>query len=437
MRFLQKFRRKADDPADRNANADGKKPRKIWVTRRKKRKTHVVMARLPSRYVVDLPQDGKQGLCPFSVYGLIRFNVEEIQLLETRSRAEYFVTVSVGKQVWTSKDFRSGRTSSALKVGAGAEFVLQKGGATMARVAVFRRGALDGAWKNRLEGWCEVDLARTYFVEGDHGEDLAGRADRKDEGVHLLERSDDSPLVQGTFDLVDPEISSNVQGTIILSGRVSSLADLERQVWQQLLALADFDGNGSLSEPEFKLLLRAFGATLSDEELTDLFNIADTDGSGHVSLEELASFLAFCDHHDDTDMDTSGHGRRLQQEDGGSFQRECFDDDNSNHDAQMMSPTTDEAIATNQENLRQGFEDVTLLEECGGKRKMNFSDLMRRCPIDGAALSPDPSLQASNLIYVWLALAATRQTHEADLRAGYVCVPYMRDGKRENSLYVV
>ncbi len=50
-----------------------------------------------------------------------------------------------------------------------------------------------------------------------------------------------------------------------------------------------------------------------------------------------------------------------------------------------------------------------------------FHALVRRCPVDGAELSPDPADAAANLLYVYLALAAAREPPpgEGELRGGF------------------
>ena len=162
-----------------------------------------------------------------------------------------------------------------------------------------------------------------------------------------------SIVLEDSIDLLSPEDSGKVVGSVRVSGKVSNWQDLELQVWESLLILADFDGNKELSEAELGVLLAAFGSDLTDEEVKELFSRADTDGSGFVSVEELSKFLALGDN------STTGE------------------------------PT-------------------------------HFSRLVKRCPVDGAELSPDPDKQASNLLYVWMALSAARSNHESDLKAGYM-----------------
>ena len=72
-------------------------------------------------------------------------------LNEAQKGSDYFTTVSIGKQALTSKDAIAPSSEKAtLKWDAGAAFVLQKEGASIARIAVFKQGKLEGAFKNYL-----------------------------------------------------------------------------------------------------------------------------------------------------------------------------------------------------------------------------------------------------------------------------------------------
>lgn len=276
--------------------------------------------------------------------GLVKFTVHDITLTSAKKGYDYFCTVSIGRQTFLSRDARAdAATNATLAVRAGAEFVLQKGGASIARVALFRRGRLEGALHNNLCGYCEVDLA-SYF--GASTPNLQAGASGGNGSSSSIPNS--SVVVDGVFDLEDAENDELTLGTVRLSGSASTLEDLERQVWERLLLLADWDGDGALSLSELSVLMAAFGSDATPEELEALFEYADKDKSGSVDVTELSELLS------------------LGDLDGSTFHR-----------------------------------------------------LLKRCPVDGAELSHDPAQAASNLIYVWLALAATQSSSEAELKAGY------------------
>ena len=277
--------------------------------------------------------------------------------------------------------------------------MLQKNGATVVRIAIFRQGRFDGAWKNHLVGWAEVDLA-SFFLHlspssstgglvspgvGDGGDGGNGEKDTASTSTS----SSTSIILEETLDILDPEEQSKILGTVRVSGRVSSFQDLEHQVWQALLPLADFDGNNVLNEAEFTVLLRAFGSDVSDEEVHSLFAQADRDGSGSVDVDELSWFLAVS-----------------------SFSSISMDDTDTDADTNVDTKQEEEE--------EEEEEEAEVQEEEEQSRLSLFSRLVRRCPVDGAELSTDPQKQASNLLYVWLALSACRANHESDLKAGYL-----------------
>lgn len=276
----------------------------------------IVLARLPSRF---LPDDAQSISSDNDLYGLIHFTVHNATLLSQSKGKSFFVTVSIGKQTLTSKSVHISASTPHLDEvqlppwNVSSEFVLRKTGATVMKISVFRQGTLE----NRLEAFCEVDLA-SYFKST----------------LVQEEGNETSNVIQdGNFDLFDPVESTKVVGRIHLSGKAAHVADLEKQVWNTLFSLADWDHSGTLTEEEFGLLLQALGTDLSDEKLRKIFSAVDKDSSGTVNLDELSSYLAL---------------------EGDSF-----------------------------------------------------TELVRRCPVDGAELSSDRADSASNIIYVWMALSAT------------------------------
>lgn len=345
-------------------------------------------AKITSRYFTC----SDQSVSVDGTFGLIRFAIHEAELPGADRGRDYFAVLSVGAQTLVSRSARPSKAAPAVSVawgGQGSNFVLQRGGATVARVAVYRAGRLDGALGNKLVAWCTVDLA-SYFT-GDEGtgddddlkddltddlkaelssesagggggkapaaprpgsggsgrEEDAGPAPAdmdpgresggEDEEAYLGEE------VETWVDLTPADPNDPHPGRIRLSGRAASCPELERQLWRRLLPLADWSGNGCLELEEFSHLLKSFGSDLSEEEVAQLFADVDVDGSGSVETEELAAALA---------------SRHLR----GQFYR-----------------------------------------------------LMRRCPVDGAELTPGEDF--SNVIYIHLAL--DRGTGDS-LKGGFV-----------------
>ena len=59
----------------------------------------------------------------------------------------------------------------------------------------------------------------------------------------------------------------------------------------ELFQAFDEDGSGELSAEEVKSLLQTMGTNLADDELHKLIRVMDADGSGEISLDELASVM--------------------------------------------------------------------------------------------------------------------------------------------------
>jgi hypothetical protein len=440
--------------------ASGKKSAvpQLLVEESKKRKSTRVVARVPSRYIPDFPHtEGGPAVSVTHTFGVVRLVVEDIILNDSAKAKDYFVTVSIGRQCLTSKSVRCPKPgidgTARLCFKAGAEFVLQQGGATVVRVALFRQGTLDAGWSNRLIAWCEADLAAHFPIAAVPGNgtqcasatslatplrsactapgtarpDLTTTATKTADRSGSLQPTDtpttiihgeDLPVFEGVFDLQDKDNANVTRGTARLSGRIASLAELERQVWSQLLLLADFDGSGHLSQAEFGILLRAFGAELTEEEVAEIFEVADADKTGHCSVDELAALLAFFDHADDAATGSNGIGSSASHSRNNS---DAGDPVNGSTDADADAVAGRSSDAGAREGLHPStsFPALRTTISTESDNAFLFNKLVRRCPVDGAELSPDPSQRASNLIYVWLALSATREQHEADLRAGY------------------
>lgn len=59
-----------------------------------------------------------------------------------------------------------------------------------------------------------------------------------------------------------------------------------------VLCTADTDDNGAISRREFAGAMTALGLTADDEEMSDLFDALDPDGSGMIEYSELKTLLS-------------------------------------------------------------------------------------------------------------------------------------------------
>jgi hypothetical protein len=224
--------------------------------------------------------------------------VHEAELPTARKGREYFTTISVGTQTCVSASSKAASApTTAMRFESSAEFVLQKDGPTIARIALFRQGRLDGAFSNTLECWAEVDLADYFLnINGSAATSTTGSGSDTDASSSGRGRRDATGnLLDGWIPLLDPSDAQNVMGRVRVSAEASTLADLSRQVWDKLLPLADFNGDGRLEEGELGVLLQAFGSDLSEQELHAILTAANPDGQAGVGVEQLAALLAGSD----------------------------------------------------------------------------------------------------------------------------------------------
>lgn len=68
------------------------------------------------------------------------------------------------------------------------------------------------------------------------------------------------------------------------------MVDIDR--YATTFAMLDKDGDGRVSAPEFKELMRAVGVEFTDETAAKAIEMMDTDGDGLVTLEELATYMS-------------------------------------------------------------------------------------------------------------------------------------------------
>lgn len=381
------------------------------------------IARLPSGIYADGPAE--RGVTAEGLFGLARLTLHEAEINSSAAaevvdpstaggkptrdtrRSRYYAVLSVGRQTAASTRVRRSLPDPQAAPPASGpmrfqwnestDMVLQRGGASIAQVAIYKAGWVDGALGDRLQCWCQLDLA-SYF-EGHTGGEAASPAEpaaadgglaaegmaveeplapppallltlthaaseaglEESTGALQLEpaegqgqqeeasgqpsaggsslagtgRADEEaseapadsgsrpaadanracagdgtaaqhlhPSATGTTNgevlqdkwlpLVDPGDASVVLGRVRVTVRASTPANLEQQLWQRLLALADLNGNGTLCAGEFAGLLEAMGSELDPKEVSDLFAQADRNRDGTVDSAELAAVLSGC-----------------------------------------------------------------------------------------------------------------------------------------------
>jgi len=283
---------RASQPERKSTVSDSKNDRKLSVNDRSS--SRVLMARLPSRYLVDIGSTAAQH-CE-----LVHFVIKDVQVdcdvLPKRNRGKYkiFCTLSIGRQTFVTPDVtvkEDEQQGSMLRVTCecGVTLVLNEGGANVVRVAVFSRGRLDGALKNTFLGHGQADLAPLVDIarqEWEESQEGSTKAIDKLPG-HLYE---------SLIDIMSPSGEKNI-GSAVMQARASGIDGLEEQMWERLLLLGDFLGNDGLEFEEYVVVLRTFGADVTDDELREVFErargLSPEPDNPSVGVKALAKSLAF------------------------------------------------------------------------------------------------------------------------------------------------
>ncbi|XP_061980379.1 phosphatidylserine decarboxylase proenzyme 3-like isoform X2 [Populus nigra] len=113
-------------------------------------------------------------------------------------------------------------------------------------------------------------------------------------GPHLARISvfEDSDSDFEVFELFDPAPAGKVVGRISLSCSVEDPIETEKNFARRILGIVDYNEDGQLSFSEFSDLIKAFGNQVADKKKEELFKVADKNGDGVVSMDELAELLA-------------------------------------------------------------------------------------------------------------------------------------------------
>ncbi|KAK7246788.1 hypothetical protein RIF29_41658 [Crotalaria pallida] len=144
------------------------------------------------------------------------------------------------------------------------KLLLEQNGPRVARVSVFETNKLSS---NTLVGYCEIDL------------------------FEFLTKDSDSDIE--IFNLLDPSVPEKVVGNISISCSAEDPIEMEKGFVRRILSIVDYNEDGMLSFSEFSDLIDAFGNQVATRKKEELFKAADENGDGVVSMDELASLLAF------------------------------------------------------------------------------------------------------------------------------------------------
>ncbi|KAL8603615.1 hypothetical protein ACOMHN_005557 [Nucella lapillus] len=73
---------------------------------------------------------------------------------------------------------------------------------------------------------------------------------------------------------------------------MASLTPKEIEEYREAFKVMDKDGNGSISAEELGNILRAKGATITDQQVTDLIKTYDSNGDGDIDFDEFTKLMA-------------------------------------------------------------------------------------------------------------------------------------------------
>lgn len=175
---------------------------------------------------------------------------------EMKFKDRWMACISLGERT-----FRTSKSDQTDKPEWNTEkkLLLDTDGPSIARISVFETNRVS---KNNLVGYCEIDLVESI-----------GRGELE------------------VLDLLDPS-SKTVVGRIYFSCSIEDPIDTERSFARRILSIVDHDQDGKLSFSEFSELVDAFGNQVAASKKKELFNRADKDDDGSVSMDELANLIA-------------------------------------------------------------------------------------------------------------------------------------------------
>ncbi|CAO2181672.1 unnamed protein product [Urochloa humidicola] len=189
--------------------------------------------------------------------GIARIRIVKADM---RFKDKFFACLSLGERTYrteTSDNTQRPVWDSEKKV------IVETNGPHIARISVFETNRFS---KNTLVGYCEVDLFEMLTKD-------------------LDEHSEDLPLL-------DPSSPNTNVGSITISCYIEDPVETEQSFARRVLAIVDYNEDGTLSLAEFSDLMKAFGNKLAVAKIEELFRQADTNGDGIVDIDELAALLA-------------------------------------------------------------------------------------------------------------------------------------------------
>ncbi|GMH10254.1 hypothetical protein Nepgr_012095 [Nepenthes gracilis] len=179
---------------------------------------------------------------------------------EMKFKDKWLTCVSLGEQTFRTEisDHTDKPVWNAEK-----KVLLESNGPHVARISVYETNILS---ENNLVGYCEINV------------------------LEFLAKDSDSDLE--VVDLLDPSSPDIIVGKLSFSCFIEDPEETEKDFARRVLSIVDYNQDGKLSFSEFSDLIDAFGNQVAIDKKEELFNEADRNGDGIVSMDELAVLLA-------------------------------------------------------------------------------------------------------------------------------------------------
>ncbi|KAJ6234215.1 phosphatidylserine decarboxylase [Anaeramoeba flamelloides] len=130
-----------------------------------------------------------------------------------------------------------------------------------------------------------IDIPKHHYTLDSHltGATHGGKLEDKPEGKKKLK------LKKEKKNSEDEE--TKIVGKLKVRTQYLPQGDLDKMFWDRFLEHFDTDNNGSLDKLELTALLTAFGTTLTDKEIDQIFDESDKDKSGDLTFDEIIDCL--------------------------------------------------------------------------------------------------------------------------------------------------
>jgi centrin-1 len=138
----------------------------------------------------------------------------------------------------------------------------------------------------------EIDEIREAFNLFDN--EGTGLIDPKElkAAMHSLGFESKNPTIFQMFSDLDRECHGPIDFERFLDGITTKLGDREsREGIAKIFNLFDIDRKGSISMKDLKRVSRELGETLTDEELREMLDRADSNGDGEISLDDFYNIM--------------------------------------------------------------------------------------------------------------------------------------------------